>query len=113
MSCGHRTIPTPTAPSRSPCERSTRLSVPCRPMTSARSPHSTVLDCTGSSMSPDRDRPAAPGAVVGFDHVALPMEHTAAMSSFYRDLGMEVIENQYLVQVYLGKQMINFHRPEM
>jgi catechol 2,3-dioxygenase-like lactoylglutathione lyase family enzyme len=64
-------------------------------------------------MSPDRDRPAAPGAVVGFDHVALPMENTTAMSRFYQDLGMEVIENEYLVQVYLGKQMINFHRPEV
>jgi catechol 2,3-dioxygenase-like lactoylglutathione lyase family enzyme len=51
--------------------------------------------------------------VAGFDHVALPMEHTEAMSAFYRDLGMEVTENEYLVQVYAGTQMINFHRPEV
>jgi catechol 2,3-dioxygenase-like lactoylglutathione lyase family enzyme len=64
-------------------------------------------------MSPDRDRPSTPGAVVGFDHVALPMEHPEAMSTFYKNLGMEVTESEYLVQVYVGKQMINFHRPEL
>jgi catechol 2,3-dioxygenase-like lactoylglutathione lyase family enzyme len=64
-------------------------------------------------MWPDRDRPSAPAAVVGFDHVALPMEHTEAMSAFYKNLGMEVIENDHLVQVYVGSQMINFHRPEV
>jgi catechol 2,3-dioxygenase-like lactoylglutathione lyase family enzyme len=64
-------------------------------------------------MSPERDRPAGPGAVAGFDHVALPMEHTEAMSTFYKDLGLEVTENEYLVQVYVGNQMINFHRPEV
>lgn len=64
-------------------------------------------------MSPDRDRPAAPAAVAGFDHVALPMEHTEAMSAFYKNLGMEVAESEFLVQVYVGSQMINFHRPEL
>jgi catechol 2,3-dioxygenase-like lactoylglutathione lyase family enzyme len=66
-------------------------------------------------MSPDYDRPSAPGAegVAGFDHVALPMEHTEAMSTFYKNLGMEVTESDHLVQVYLGHQMINFHRPEV
>jgi catechol 2,3-dioxygenase-like lactoylglutathione lyase family enzyme len=64
-------------------------------------------------MSPDRDRPSTPGPVLGFDHVALPMEHTEAMSTFYKNLGLEVTENEYLVQVYLGGQMINFHRPEV
>ena len=63
-------------------------------------------------MSPDRDEPTA-GAVVGFDHVALPMLNTEAMSAFYKALGMEVTENQFLVQVYIGNQMINFHRPEV
>jgi catechol 2,3-dioxygenase-like lactoylglutathione lyase family enzyme len=63
-------------------------------------------------MSPDRD-PSVPGGVVGFDHVALPMEHTEAMSTFYKNLGMEVTKNDYLVQVYVGNQMINFHRPEL
>ena len=51
--------------------------------------------------------------MVGFDHVALPMRHTEAMSAFYRALGLQVTENEYLVQVYVGNQMINFHRPEV
>ena len=63
-------------------------------------------------MSPDEDGPRT-GAVVGFDHVALPMSNTAGMSAFYKALGMEVTENEFLVQVYIGNQMINFHRPEV
>lgn len=50
---------------------------------------------------------------MGIDHVALPMEHTEAMSAFYKALGMDVTENEYLVQVHVGNQMINFHRPEV
>lgn len=53
------------------------------------------------------------GKVVGFDHVALPMRDTEAMADFYRALGLPVTEGPYLVQVYLGNQMINFHRPEV
>jgi catechol 2,3-dioxygenase-like lactoylglutathione lyase family enzyme len=49
--------------------------------------------------------------VRGFDHVALPMRHTEAMTAFYRALGLTVTENAHLVQVYVGDQMINFHRP--
>jgi len=51
--------------------------------------------------------------VLGFDHIALPMQNTEAMIAFYRSLGLPVAENPYLVQVYLGDQMINFHRPEV
>ncbi len=50
---------------------------------------------------------------MGFDHVALPMQDTEATAAFYRALGLEVKENEYLVQVYIGNQMINFHRPEV
>jgi catechol 2,3-dioxygenase-like lactoylglutathione lyase family enzyme len=50
-------------------------------------------------------------AVRGFDHVALPMHDTGAMVAFYRALGLQVTESDYLVQVYVGDQMINFHRP--
>lgn len=64
-------------------------------------------------MSPERAHAAGSGAVLGFDHVALPMEHTEAMSTFYKTLGLEVTENEYLVQVYIGNQMINFHRPQV
>jgi catechol 2,3-dioxygenase-like lactoylglutathione lyase family enzyme len=51
------------------------------------------------------------GTVGGFDHVALPMQHTEAMMAFYRSLGLQVAETPHLVQVYVGDQMINFHRP--
>jgi catechol 2,3-dioxygenase-like lactoylglutathione lyase family enzyme len=52
-------------------------------------------------------------SVRGFDHVALPMRDTEAMAAFYRALGLIVTENTYLVQVYVGDQMINFHRPSV
>lgn len=52
-----------------------------------------------------------PGGIRGFDHVALPMEHTEEMLSFYRGLGLRVIENANACSVYIGSQMINFHRP--
>ena len=54
-----------------------------------------------------------PGRVSGFDHVALPMQNTDAMLAFYRSLGFEVRENPNLVSVYVGSQMINFHRPAL
>ena len=52
----------------------------------------------------------APG-IRGFDHVALPMDHTEEMLAFYRGLGLQVIENVNACSVYIGDQMINFHRP--
>ena len=52
-----------------------------------------------------------PGAVRGFDHVALPMQNTEAMVAFYRGLGWEVSQNANAVSVYVGSQMINFHLP--
>lgn len=53
------------------------------------------------------------GAIDGVDHIALPLEDTPAMVAFYRSLGLEVTEAPLLVQVHLGSQMINFHRPEL
>jgi catechol 2,3-dioxygenase-like lactoylglutathione lyase family enzyme len=47
----------------------------------------------------------------GFDHVALPMQNTEAMLVFYRKLGLQVVENANACAVYIGNQMINFHRP--
>jgi catechol 2,3-dioxygenase-like lactoylglutathione lyase family enzyme len=47
----------------------------------------------------------------GFDHVALPMEHIDEMLAFYRGLGLQVTENANACSVYVGNQMINFHRP--
>jgi len=47
----------------------------------------------------------------GFDHVAVPMQNTDAMIAFYRRLGFQMTENENAVSVYIGTQMINFHRP--
>lgn len=47
----------------------------------------------------------------GFDHVALPMKNTEEMLAFYRKLGLPVAENANAISVYIGNQMINFHRP--
>jgi catechol 2,3-dioxygenase-like lactoylglutathione lyase family enzyme len=49
--------------------------------------------------------------VGGFDHVAVPMQNTDAMVAFYRRLGFQMSENANAVSVYVGSQMINFHRP--
>src|SRR6267142_5610649 len=51
------------------------------------------------------------GRIRGFDHVALPMQNTEAMLGFYRRLGLQVAENTQACSVYIGDQMINFHRP--
>src|SRR5579863_6838528 len=53
------------------------------------------------------------GRIRGFDHVALPMQNTEAMLAFYRGLGLPAIENSNAVSVYIGDQMINFHRPAL
>ena len=63
-------------------------------------------------MSPDDPGINDAGAVLGFDHVALPMQRADAMVDFYRSLGLTVTEYPYLVRVGVGDQMINFHRPE-
>ncbi len=52
------------------------------------------------------------GRVRGFDHVALPLQNTEPMVAFYRSLGLPVAEYPHVVSVYVGDQMINFHRPE-
>ena len=49
--------------------------------------------------------------VSGFDHVAVPMQNVDAMVAFYRKLGFQMSENENAVSVYVGSQMINFHRP--
>jgi len=55
--------------------------------------------------------PQSGNNIRGFDHVALPMQNTDAMIAFYRSLGLQVAENAQAVSVYIGNQMINFHRP--
>jgi catechol 2,3-dioxygenase-like lactoylglutathione lyase family enzyme len=56
-------------------------------------------------------RAQSAGRVRGFDHVALPMQNTEAMLAFYRGLGFDISENPLAVSVYIGDNMINFHRP--
>lgn len=41
------------------------------------------------------------------------MQNTEAMLAFYRRLGCEVSENRNSCAVYIGDQMINFHRPAL
>ena len=53
------------------------------------------------------------GSIRGYDHVALPMQNTEAMLAFYRGLGLEVREAANACSVYVGDQMINFHRPSL
>jgi catechol 2,3-dioxygenase-like lactoylglutathione lyase family enzyme len=56
--------------------------------------------------------PEPGGAIRGFDHVSLPLQDTDAMVAFYRALGSDVAEQPHVVSVYVGDQMINFHRPK-
>jgi catechol 2,3-dioxygenase-like lactoylglutathione lyase family enzyme len=55
----------------------------------------------------------SPGGIRGFDHVALPMQNVAAMLAFYHGLGLRTNESANAVSVYVGDQMINFHRPTL
>ncbi len=50
--------------------------------------------------------------IAGFDHVSLPMRDAEAMIAFYRALGLDVAEHRAFASVYVGRQMINLHRPE-
>ena len=47
-----------------------------------------------------------------FDHVAIPIQNTAAMLDFYRALGFGVKEREHFYSVHFGDQKINFHAPE-
>ncbi len=57
--------------------------------------------------------PSGAGSIRGYDHASLPMRDTDAMVAFYRALGCDVAEHPHVVSVYVGDQMINFHRPEV
>lgn len=54
-----------------------------------------------------------PVRIRSFDHVAAPMQNTEAMVSFYRALGLHVIEGAQVCSVHFGDQKINFHRPRL
>ena len=53
------------------------------------------------------------GRIRGYDHVALPMQNTEPMLAFYRSLGLQINEGPQACSVYIGDQMINFHRPAL
>jgi catechol 2,3-dioxygenase-like lactoylglutathione lyase family enzyme len=55
----------------------------------------------------------AADGILGLDHVSLPMRDTEPMLAFYRALGCDIDEQRSVVSVYAGKQMINFHRPQV
>ncbi len=65
----------------------------------------------GSLAAGPAARARQPQGIRGFDHVALPMQRTEEMLAFYRGLGLQVVENANACSVYIGDQMINFHRP--
>ena len=69
----------------------------------------TAAAATGGSVSLAQQ----PGSVRAFDHVALPMQSTEAMLAFYRALGLQIRETANAISVYVGDQMINFHRPTL
>jgi catechol 2,3-dioxygenase-like lactoylglutathione lyase family enzyme len=51
-------------------------------------------------------------AIRGFDHVAIPIQNTEAMLTFYRALGFGVMEREHFYSVHFGDNKINFHGPE-
>ena len=71
----------------------------------------TAAAAAGASKLAAQQAGQQAGSVRGFDHVALPMQNTAAMLAFYRGLGFQVTENARACSVYIGDQMINFHQP--
>jgi catechol 2,3-dioxygenase-like lactoylglutathione lyase family enzyme len=66
-----------------------------------------AMVATGATMQAQQ----ATNRVSGYDHVAVPMLNTDAMIAFYRKLGFEMRESPAAVSVYVGRNMINFHRP--
>src|SRR5436190_22210935 len=70
-----------------------------------------TIVAAGATVNAARGEAQQAGRVRGFDHVALPMQNTDAMLTFYRALGFQTSETANAVSVYIGDQMINFHRP--
>jgi catechol 2,3-dioxygenase-like lactoylglutathione lyase family enzyme len=51
-------------------------------------------------------------AIKSFDHVAIPIQNTEAMLSFYKALGFGVQDRGNAYSVFFGDNKINFHIPE-
>jgi catechol 2,3-dioxygenase-like lactoylglutathione lyase family enzyme len=69
------------------------------------------LAAAGASAAFAQQSAPPQGRVAGFDHVALPIQNVDAMIAFYRALGFPMNEGSTAVSVYIGPNMINFHRP--
>src|SRR5256885_13755759 len=84
------------------------------PRTLSRRAFVKTIGAAGAATSRGSRLRAQPaGQVSGFDHVALPMQNTDAMIAFYRGLGFQTSESANALSVYVGTQMINFHRPSL
>jgi catechol 2,3-dioxygenase-like lactoylglutathione lyase family enzyme len=81
------------------------------PIKSSRRHFLKGVAAVGAAVSGASLQGQAANRVSGFDHVAVPMQNTDAMVAFYRRLGFQMTENENAVSVYIGTQMINFHRP--
>jgi catechol 2,3-dioxygenase-like lactoylglutathione lyase family enzyme len=81
------------------------------PIKSSRRHFLKGVAAVGAAASGASLQAQAANRVSGFDHVAVPMQNTDAMVAFYRRLGFQMTENENAVSVYIGSQMINFHRP--
>ena len=71
----------------------------------------TSVAAAGALAGGSRAAAQEAAGIRGFDHVALPMDDTEQTLAFYRGLGLQVVENANACSVYVGNQMINFHRP--
>jgi catechol 2,3-dioxygenase-like lactoylglutathione lyase family enzyme len=83
-----------------------------------REPLSRRMFMTGAAITAaaapvPETRAQPPGRIRGFDHVALPMQNVDMMLAFYRALGCKVNEGPQACSIYVGDQMINFHRPTL
>ena len=81
------------------------------PKTSSRRTFVKTMVTAAATTGASAGQAQQPGGIRGFDHVALPMRNTEAMLTFYRALGCQMSETAGAVSVYVGDQMINFHRP--
>ncbi len=77
----------------------------------ARSTAGAWVAAQAVARRPARAQPA--GRIVGFDHVAAPMQDAEAMTGFYRSLGFVVNEGERICSVHCGDHKINFHRPAL
>src|SRR4029078_11560588 len=61
-------------------------------------------------ISLEAERLAMP--IRSFDHVAIPIQNTEGMLSFYHALGFCVREREHFYSAHFGDHKINFHAPE-